>query len=77
MKKIRLEFQTTGKSKSMNTSVPNNTALVYMKGKKGKNTRRNRNTLTIGNLSSLLTVNDGSSGYKLVRNRRHKYDDGF
>ena len=45
----------------MNRSVPNNIALVYMKEKKVKNTRRNRNTLIIGNLNSLLTVNDGSN----------------
>jgi len=36
MKKIRLKFQTTGKSKSMNTSVPNNIALIYMKEKRVK-----------------------------------------
>lgn len=47
----------------MNISVPNSTALVYMKEKK-EHMRRN---ILIGNFNVLLTVNDGSSRHKISK----------
>lgn len=63
METIRLTFQTTWLSNCMNISVPNSTALVYMKEKK-EHMRRN---ILIGNFNVLLTVNDGSSRHKISK----------